>query len=185
MLYTGDTRATLDAVPSNVVTQNRKRRNTVLGMIQALRDGVGQMSGTVGFHSHEMPIYQIATARAANPIYFKALSSTKAGSTKAILGKIHARYVGQLSYFIVRRSHREPHQIMQMQTRSYGARGYRPAPRTVYRTVSSDYVIVSQAWRDGAIVEMSAHATTKEARAAFKAMTGLWPCSNKSNIDDL
>lgn len=138
----------------------------------------------IGFHHSDFPIYTPGTARAANRTYFKQCGTLQPGVNKAILGRIHANQMEQASYFVVRRSHREPHTIMQMQTRHMGLRGYVRAPRTAYHCVRSDYAIVRQAWKDGAVEELSAHETTQQARWAFKKLTGVPPHSRQSNIAD-
>lgn len=126
---------------------------------------------STGFHAEGFPIYQTATARAANPEYFQHFGSTQAGTTKAILGHVVAHRRRQVSFMIVRRSHREPRTAMHMQTVHTGSRGYVRAPRTVYNTTRATYVIVEQRWSDGFVKELSVYDTPEQARAAFKLLT--------------
>lgn len=138
-----------------------------------------------GFHSDGFPIYQAATARAANTEYFKHLATTQPGNSKAILGNLCARPHAEESYMIVRISHREPRKALHLQTVSIGGiRDYKPSPRTVYNITHSTYVIVKQRWEDGEVQELSHHETPEQARAAFKLLTGGNPLRKTRNMYD-
>lgn len=139
---------------------------------------------TRGYHAPGFPIWQAATAKAANNNYFKHLSTLQAGITKRILGHIKGDMRDEVSYFIVRRAHREPHTIQQMQQKVAGMRGYMRAPRTAYHIDHCDYVIARQSWKDGAIEELEVHDTLPAAKSAFKAVTGLGYQSKQQRIND-
>jgi hypothetical protein len=137
-----------------------------------------------GFHSEGFPIYQTSTARAANPGFFKHLATTQPGETRAILGHLIADQRAQISYMIVRVSHRSPRVAQHMQTVHMGMRGYMRAPRTVYNTTHSTYVVAKQHWRDGRVEAISTHDTPEQARAAFKILTGRSVNGKHSTVRD-
>lgn len=130
-----------------------------------------------GYWDAGFPIYQPTTARAADTRYFKDLNSTQPGVSKAILGHVIADQVANASYMIVRRGYREPRTAQRLQTLSRGSRGYGLGPRTVYNITRTDYVIVRQAWNNGAAVELQVFSTGKEASKALKELTGRRPHS--------
>ena len=131
------------------------------------------MSNLKGHWCPDLPIFQTATARAANSSYFKLLSSLQAGVQKAILGHPIADYATRSTLMIVRRSDRAPHQISQLQTVGFASRRMMMhRPRTIYKVCKSDYVIVHQQWSDGACHELEAFGTSAEARKRFKELTG-------------
>lgn len=114
------------------------------------------------------PIFTPAAARAANHNYFKHLTSTQPGISKAILGHVVVDQATRSSYMIVRRSQRTPYIAQHMQT---VAGGYERAPRAVYKASQSDYVIVRQVWADGAVYELHTFDTAPAARASFQLIT--------------
>lgn len=127
------------------------------------------MGASLGYWEPGLSIYQAGTARAADPNYFKCLTTWQPGTSKKILGHVMANQQAGTTYMIVRRGHRSAHQLANIQR--YGNVDMR-RPRTAYRITHSDYVVARQAWRTGLVEEMSVHATPAEARAAFRQLTG-------------
>jgi hypothetical protein len=149
---------TIDTVRSNVATEQPQ--------ITAQETPVQK---TCGYWAAGMAIYQAGTARIADPSYFKHLTTWQPGTTKKIMGNVVVDQVAHVTYMVVRRSHRAPHTVDQIQR--VGRVSLR-APRRAYHIVSSDYVIVRQAWADGLARELQQFTDAKAARDAFKQLTG-------------
>lgn len=108
-------------------------------------------------------IYTTLTARRLNPSYFKCLKQTEAGTGHFPVGQVMPVLRADYSLLVVRCSHREERQGYHLLTKT------KRYWRNYYGIKTIDYKVVSINWDTGFVIELSNHATQKEANAAMIA----------------
>jgi hypothetical protein len=119
---------------------------------------------------HCFPVYHAHTAKLMGGNYFRKLTPFQRGDTY-VCTKCRPRPVQilELSYIVVKRNRRKGTERHYIQRSTPAARVHR-YPRWVYVIASSDYLVCSIAWADGAITELQAFGTKKEAQKKAKEL---------------
>lgn len=101
--------------------------------------------------------------------YDAQLRPSQPGNQNRFVGKVLADQVNQLSYVIVRRRYRVAERKLAYQCARAGFRGY-DAFRTFYQVERTTYITATISWAEGAVTEMRAWPTQREAERYAKLL---------------